>query len=51
MAEYRIWVNMQGGYYTTVEADSKDEALDIAMDEADAFNIIDWDIDVEAEED
>ena len=51
MTEYRIWVNMQGGYYTTIEASSKDEALDIAIEEADAFSIIDWDIDVEAEED
>lgn len=51
MKEYKIWVNFQGGYYTTIEADSRDEALDIAMEEADPFNIIAWDIDVEENED
>lgn len=48
--EYKIWVNMQGGYYTTIEAGSRDEALDIAWDEADPINIIAWDVDVEEDE-
>lgn len=49
--EYKVWVNFQGGYYTTVEANSPDEALDIAADEADAFEVGNgWDIDVEIED-
>ena len=48
--KYKIWVNFQGGYYTTIEANSSDEALNIATDEADPFEVDGWDIDVEIED-
>lgn len=47
MEDYKIWVDVRGGYYVTIPADSLQEALDIAMDEADAFNVNEWDYDVE----
>jgi hypothetical protein len=43
MQEYRIWVDIRGGYYTTVKAEDLQEALNIALDEADAFNCEEWD--------
>jgi hypothetical protein len=49
--EYKVWVNFQGGYYTTIEANNRDEALDIAAEEADPFEVAGgWDIDVEIED-
>lgn len=45
MQTYRLYVELKGGYYTNVEADSFDEAIDIAIADADPYNIIDWDID------
>lgn len=51
MNEYRVYVGMQGGYYTTIEANSLEEALNIAEEEADPFNIIAWDVNVEEDED
>lgn len=49
--EYKIWINFQGGYYTTIEANSPDEAVDIAIDEADVLEVGgDWDIDAEIED-
>jgi hypothetical protein len=49
--EYTVWVNFQGGYYTTIEANSPDEALEIAENEADPFEVTNsWDVDVEIED-
>ena len=50
METYKIFVELTGGYYIEVEADSLDEALDIATEEADPFNIIAWDIEAEVDE-
>jgi hypothetical protein len=46
MQEYRIWVDIRGGYYTTIEAESLSDALDFALDRADATNCDEWDYDV-----
>lgn len=46
MQEYRIWVDIRGGYYTTVEAASLSDAFDIALDCADASMVDEWDYDV-----
>ena len=47
MKEFRLWVELRGGYYTNVEANDLNEAIDIAIAEADPYESDDWDIDVE----
>jgi hypothetical protein len=47
MKEFKLWVEVRGGYYTNVEADSLEEAIDIAMDEADFLEVDEWDYAVE----
>ena len=49
--EYTVWVNFQGGYYTTIEADNPAEAFEIAENEADPFEVCGgWDVNVEIED-
>ena len=45
MQKYRIWVEIRGGYYTTIEAENFNEAIDIAIKNADPYNVQDWDYD------
>ena len=49
MKEYRVWVDIRGGYYTTIEADNPTDAFDIAIDEADIYNCMEWDFDADVE--
>ena len=45
MNTYRIWVDIRGGYYTKVEAENLDEAIEIAIDDADPYRVNEWDYD------
>ena len=47
--EYRVWVDLRGGYYTTIEANNPDEAMDLAIADADPFECMEWDIDADVE--
>lgn len=50
MKKYRVFVSYNGGYVTTVYAESEAEAYDIAIDEADESLVDGFDIDAEVEE-
>lgn len=47
MKEFKFWVEIRGGYYTNVEADSLKEAIEIAKDEADYLKMEEWEYTVE----
>jgi hypothetical protein len=46
MKTYTVWVNFSGCAKYTIEANSEDEAREIAMEDADAFDCDAWDYDV-----
>lgn len=47
MNTYKIWVEICGGYYTNVEAESFDKAIDIAIGNANPYEVMNWDYDAE----
>lgn len=47
MARYKVWINFSGCAAYDIEADSEDEARDIAMEEADESDCDSWDYDVD----
>lgn len=46
MKTYTIWVNFSGCARYEVEANSAEEACDIAIEEADIFDCCAWDYDI-----
>ena len=47
MAKYTVWISFSGWYAYNVEADSEEEARDIALEEADVEDCDSWDYNVE----
>lgn len=47
MAKYRVQINFWGCAEYDIEADSEDEARNIAMEEADAYDCHEWDCEVD----
>lgn len=50
MREYRVWVSIRGGYYTTVDADSAQEAEEIVLKDVDLLKFEEleyWSADIE----
>lgn len=39
---YNVWVRFEGGAYYTVEANSDEEAQELAMEKANIEDCIDW---------
>jgi hypothetical protein len=51
MTRYKVWICFSGVVAYDVEANSEDEARDIAMEQADAFDCDSWDYEVDSVED
>ena len=51
MKQYKVWVSFSGCAAYYVEADSEEEARDIAITEADTTDCDEWDYDVDSVED
>ena len=49
--KYKVWISFSGCAAYDIEADSEDEARDIAMEEADPFDCDAWDFGVDDIED
>ena len=50
MKEYKVWVSITGGYYTTIDANSAKEAEEIALHDVDLLKFEEleyWSADVE----
>ena len=47
MAKYKVWISFSGCYGYDIEADSEEEARNIAIEEADANDCDSWDYDVD----
>ena len=47
MAKYKVWIRFSGCYGYDVEADSEEEARDIAFRESDINDCDEWDYDVD----
>lgn len=51
MAKYKVWISFSGCAAYGIEADSEDEARDMAMEEADISDCDSWDFDIDDVED
>ena len=47
MAKYKVWISFSGCAAYDIEADSEDEARDMAMEEADTSDCDSWDFEVD----
>lgn len=47
MAKYKVWISFSGCAAYDIEADSAEEASNIAMEEANANDCEEWDYDVD----
>lgn len=47
MAKYKVWISFSGCAAYDIEADSEDEARDMAMEEADTLDCDSWDLEVD----
>jgi hypothetical protein len=47
MAKYKVWISFSGCAAYDIDADSDEEARNIAMEEADADDCDEWDYDVD----
>lgn len=50
MKEYKVWVSIRGGYYTTIDANSANEAEEIVLHDVDLLKFEEleyWSADVE----
>lgn len=47
MARYTVWISFSGCAAYDIEADSEDEARDIAIEEADVNDCDEWDYSVD----
>ena len=50
MQEYKVWVMFSGCAQYTIMAENEEEARDIAIDQADVYDCMEWDYDAEVEE-
>lgn len=46
---YKVWVNFSGCERYEIEANSPDEARDIAIEQADIHDCLEWDYEAEIE--
>ena len=51
MAKYKVWINFSGCAAYDIEADSEDEARDMAIEKAEPFDCDSWDYEVDEVED
>lgn len=47
MPKYKVWISFSGCAAYDIEADSEDEARDMAMEEADTSDCDSWDFEVD----